>query len=164
MGWSTTAPGYSGSDGWSLHYAFRGPSGFELEAQWDGSQYVVAVTAKDSAKWWPGDYVYSWFVLKGDDRKTLGKGQLKILEDLSTSTATDVRSHAKRMLDAIEATLEKRATKDQQSYEVDGKKLERIPVDQLIKLQNIYKRAYRKEQEAAGLVPRRSMFIKPRLG
>jgi hypothetical protein len=46
-------------------------------------------------------------------RHQVGTGTLRILPDLSLAAAYDPRSWAKRMLDAVEAMLEARATTDQ---------------------------------------------------
>ncbi|EPP2530238.1 hypothetical protein ACUNME_003225 [Vibrio cholerae] len=158
--WSREAPGYPAEDGWSLHYALRGPAPIDLSTTGDGAVYQVSVSAADSAKWSAGDYVFSCFVVKGEDRQTLGTGRLTILPDLAATNPVDARSHAKRMLDAIEATLEKRATRDQQSYEIEGRRLDRIPIPELLKLRDRYRREHQRELEQAGLRPRRQSFIR----
>lgn len=158
--WSRDAPGFLAEDGWELRYALRGPAPIDLTATGEGTLYQVQVSAAASAQWAPGDYVFSCFVVNGDDRQTLGTGRLSIMPDLATSNPMDIRSHAKRMLDAIEATMEKRATKDQQSYEIEGRRLDRIPIQELMKLRDRYRREYNRELERAGLRPRRSSMIR----
>ena len=163
VSWSRTASGCSAADGWVVHYALRGPSQIDLQADGNGEVFTVTVGASVSAGWLAGDYVFSCFAKRGaDERKTLATGRVTILPDFA-STNPDARSHAKRMLDAIEATLEKRATKDQMSYQVDGLAISRIPIPDLIQLRNKYRREYRREQEAAGVVAPRQQTIKVRM-
>ncbi|RXU06991.1 hypothetical protein B1F68_10525, partial [Pseudomonas syringae] len=70
----------------------------------------------------------------------VAKGFVKVLADLQSAGFVDGRSHAERMLDLIEAALEKRIPKDQQSYEIDGMRLDRIPIERLEALRTRYRR------------------------
>ena len=66
-----------------------------------------------------------------------------------TSTAAfDDRTHARTVLDAIEAVIESRATKDQERYSIAGRELWRTPIPTLLKLRQHYK-AEVAAQEAA---------------
>ena len=47
--------------------------------------------------------------------------------------------HVRRVIDAIEAVIERRATKDQKSYSIDGRSLERTPIDELLLLRDRYR-------------------------
>jgi hypothetical protein len=55
------------------------------------------------------------------------------------------------MLEAINALLEGRATKDQQSYRIGDRELTRIPVPELLKLRDYYKAEAQRETNAAAL-------------
>lgn len=154
---------YSGDAGWELRCILRGPQAIDIESEWVGQQHLFKASAIESGGWPAGEYACKFVAVNGADRKTLPAVPVKILADLASAGNFDVRSHVKRMLDAIEATLEKRATKDQQSYEVEGKRLDRIPINDLLSLQSKYTRLYRQELEAAGLKPRRRRYIKPGL-
>ncbi|MAY42392.1 MULTISPECIES: hypothetical protein [unclassified Neptuniibacter] len=162
VSWSRTASGYSSADGWVLGYALRGASEIDLEASGEAEVFTVSVGASKSAAWTSGEYIYSCFVKRGDERITLATGRLIVLPDL-VQGSHDSQSHAKKMLQAIQATLEKRATKDQQAYQIDGMQIERIPIPELIKLRDRYRREYRREQEQAGIVPERQRLIKVRM-
>lgn len=70
----------------------------------------------------------------------------------------DQRGHAAATLAAINALLEGRATKDQKSYRIGDRELERIPVPELLQLRDYYQREARREEAAAALasgMPRR---------
>ena len=57
-------------------------------------------------------------------------------------------THATRVLAAIEAVLERRATKDQESYTIDGRSLSRTPISELLLLRNLYRREVQLEAQA----------------
>ena len=49
-----------------------------------------------------------------------------------------------KTIDAIEATLEGRAASDQQAYAIQGRRVDRIPVPELIQLHEYYSTLYQK--------------------
>ena len=65
------------------------------------------------------------------------------------NTNADLRSHAKKVLDAIEAVIENRATVDQSSFSIAGRSLSRMSIDELLTLKNRYKAEYLKEIKEA---------------
>ncbi|MCH2039912.1 MAG: hypothetical protein MK185_04720 [Saccharospirillaceae bacterium] len=66
-------------------------------------------------------------------------------------------THNEKMLAAIQARLEKRVVADHESYSIDGKSLNRIPFEQLVKYEQVYAvRVAREQRKAAGKkAPRR---------
>jgi hypothetical protein len=60
-----------------------------------------------------------------------------------------LRSHAKIVLDSIEAVLENRATMDQSSMSIAGRSLSRTPLPDLMELRDRYKAEYLKEIKLA---------------
>ena len=55
-------------------------------------------------------------------------------------------SHAKTMLDAIEAVLEGRITSDIEQYQIAGRQITKIPIRELKDLRQEYLSEYKKEQ------------------
>ncbi len=55
-------------------------------------------------------------------------------------------THARRMLNAIEAALEGRASKDTESYTIEGRSLSRTPIPDLLRLRAIYRREVAAEE------------------
>ena len=64
---------------------------------------------------------------------------------LGADTA-DPRSHAKITLEAVEAVIEGRATKDQENYSIAGRSLSRTPVADLLSLRDYYRTEFLREQ------------------
>lgn len=147
IAWSRDVPAHPASAGWSLRYVLSGPARYELEAISAGS-YLVEVSATDSATWLPGVYRWVALAVRGEgERQTVATGLLEISPNLETSDPVDARGHALRMLNMIEAALEKRIPKDQQSYEIDGMRLDRIPIERLEALRSKYRREIQREKD-----------------
>ena len=75
-------------------------------------------------------------------------GFLEVIDNYATTTS-DIRSHAKVVLDAIEAVIENRATIDQQSMSIAGRSLSRMSIDDLLNFRNQYKNEYLRELKKA---------------
>ena len=73
-------------------------------------------------------------------------GQLTIAADLvSVDAGFEARGHAQRVLASIEAVIEGRATKDQESYAINGRSLVRTSIADLLLLRDRYKREIARE-------------------
>lgn len=134
---------------WTLTYRFKKASGgFEVVAAADGLSHAVTVTAATSAGYASGDYTWQAQVASGTTKYTVDSGTLKVLPSLFATAATvasDQRTHAKKVLDAIEAVIEGRASLDQQEYQIGGRMLKRTPITDLLKMRNFYKGEYQAE-------------------
>lgn len=137
--WSRAVPDRPASAGWGLRYVLSGPDRHTFDAL-ATMPYQVSLTAEQTASWPPGLYRWVALAFRGDQRLTVASGELEVGANLETSDPVDARSHAQRMLALIEAALEKRIPKDQQSYEIDGLRLDRIPVERLDALRTKYQR------------------------
>lgn len=97
----------------------------------------------DTAGKTPGPWSWSLRATNGAVTQTVGRGTLNILADPASA---DARSHAERMLDAIEARLEGRATKDVNSYAIAGRSLQHMSVDELMKWRSHYRAEVKNER------------------
>ncbi|WP_122761179.1 hypothetical protein, partial [Pseudomonas viridiflava] len=137
--WSRAVPDRPASAGWGLRYVLSGPDRHTVDAL-PTTPFQVEVSAQLSATWAPGLYRWVALAFRGDQRLTVAQGVLEVGANLETADPVDARSHAQRMLTMIEAALEKRIPKDQQSYEIDGMRLDRIPIERLDALRTKYQR------------------------
>lgn len=147
--WSRIVPAYTSDLGWALHYVLNGPERYEIAAT-GGAAYGVRLSAADTAGWAPGLYRWVAMVVKDDQRVTVDTGTIQIEPNWETASPVDVRTHAARMVALIEAALEKRIPKDQQSYEIDGQRLDRIPVERLRELRMQYQRELGSQRRPGG--------------
>lgn len=102
------------SDVWTLTYHFRSASAyFDVVAVPDGTAHLVTVSAAVTTTYAPGGY--DWYLLadNGSDRHEIGQGRVEVLPDVTTGAALDGRVWARKALEAVEAVLLNRATKDQ---------------------------------------------------
>ncbi len=151
--------------GWTLKYSFRGPGpGLDISATPDanGTDYDVTLSMVQTAEfvpannaWLNGKAVWNWssYVVSNDDPSTerfnIAQGTLTVYQDLSAvaaNTTVDLRSHVKKVLDALEATLEGKATKDQMSYSIAGRTLSRMQPKELIDWRDHYHALYVEER------------------
>lgn len=114
----------------------------------DGDSFVVTVTAAETAAWAIGDYWYQIYMSTTTTRNTVEEGSVTFEQSFSDVTGViDNRSYVKKVLDAIQAVIEGRASKDQESYSIAGRSLARTPLEDLIKMEDEYRKRYNTEQQ-----------------
>jgi len=133
---------------WVLHYAmFNKDANQSFDAIADGANHKVQLTKTATATWAAGRYDWASYVTSGAERVTVSTGVFIIVADPSSGTPFDGRSHARKMVDAIEATLEGTATKEQLDIlkgQYGDRAIERDP-DLLRKLRKEYRREIKDE-------------------
>jgi len=145
---------------YSLKYSARlenaGSTEIEITASESGSDYIVEVGQATTAAYTAGVYHWQAYIIRSTDseRITVDSGTWEVKANRDAAT-TDPRGHVKKVLDAIEATIEGRASKDQEKYAIQGRELWRTPVADLILLRDKYRAEYvretRNERIANGL-------------
>lgn len=166
ISWQIALPDYPVTAGWTLKYNAVGAAGqFALDSSAAGADHAVAAAKGTTAAYPVGNYTVTKYVESATERVTLGNFPLQVLPDLAAKTAAfDNRSHAKRVLDAIEAVLEGTASSDQQEFTIDGTTLKRKTVADLLKLRQFYKNEYDREVSAAriqqGLGPGNKVLVR----
>lgn len=111
LNWERSLEDYLASEGYTLHYAlFNAAASFAIDSTADGDKHVISVDSATTAAWAAGRYDWVAYITgPGGIKKTLFDGSIKITPDL-TAAPYDGRSHAQKMLEAIEACLEERGT------------------------------------------------------
>lgn len=144
---------------WTLKYRFKNAAGgFEIPAAADGSGgFSVSVDKAATGGYAAGTYSWQGEVDNGTERYTLERGgTLKVIADFfsgSASAAYDDRSHARKMLEAIEAALEGTATSGQIAmieYQI-GTRGQKFDHAKLVELRQKYLNEVRGEEAAAAL-------------
>lgn len=138
---------------YSLTYKARlengGSTVISITASESGDDYIVEVGASTSAAWTVGVYHWQAYITRTSDseRITIDSGTFEVKADRATAT-TDPRTHAKITLDAVEAVIEGRASKDQAAYSIGGRSLSRTPLADLLVLRSTYKAEVQREERA----------------
>lgn len=137
------------ADCWTLAVLLRGATSIDLSAVADGRQHHISVDAATTAGWPAGDYWYSARVTDGAAVIEIDEGTVSIKPDLATmADGFDGRSHIRKVLAAVEAVIEGRATLDQERYRINNRELFRTPIAELIKLRSQYRADLRQEEAA----------------
>lgn len=135
---------------WSLEILLRGPQAIDLVGAADDTQHRFTVAASVTATWAAGDYWFSVRASQGTEVQLIDEGQITIRPDLAQiAGAYDGRSHVEKVLTAIEAVIEGRATIDQQSYQINNRSLARTPIADLLLLRTKYRDELRRANMAA---------------
>jgi len=132
---------YPASKGWSLQYTINGPYTANAMATANGDNYALSIPSSTTSNWPAGDYFFSILVRLNNERHTLAQGPLKILPNLASGALVDARSHNRKMLDAIRAFQEKKATGEQMDILKSafmGRSVERISTADLLSLEQQY--------------------------
>jgi hypothetical protein len=163
--WLWASPAYPPSGGWNSSWRVIGTGiALDIAASAEGAAFRVTASAATTAALTVAArgvacQLYGW-VSRSGERFAIHEGALLVLPNPATATG-DLRGHAARTLAAIEALLEGRATKDQQSYRIGDRELARIPIEELMTLRDYYRAEARREADAAALAsgqPRRRMI------
>lgn len=148
-------PDYPADQGWEITYTLIGSSENQtFTSTPDGPDHLVSLASSDTTNWPAGDYHWVAQIGDGTDRYTLGEGRITIKADPASITAgTDLRSHAEKMLEAIESVIEGRASQAAEEMSFEGRSIKFIPITELVPLRDRYRRMVEQERIAAGLAP-----------
>lgn len=151
---------------WTLSYVFRSSSAsFNFAAATSGSGFLVTRTVLQTTDIAAGTYSWAARVSDGTNTVEVGRGTLVVLPSLADG---DPRSHARKVLDAIEAVIEGRAARSDLAYEiaVNGsmRRLQNVPHADLVALRSKYRAEVKTEEEQAriarGLPGRRRVLTR----
>ena len=141
--WRRSFSTFRASAGWSLSYSIRGIPGAaaDVVSAALGDDHEMTVAAATTRDWKDGKYSmqgYATLAATGE-RHCIFNGYLFVQPNLALLPAEqDLRSHAQKCVDAIEAVLEGRATSDILESDIEGTKLNRIPVKDLMLFRDRY--------------------------
>ena len=146
--WTKTFADYPASAGWVLAYTgVNKTSRITFNATAQGDDYLVNVSAATTATWAAGAYDFRGVVTKTGEVYTVST--CRIIVNPLFSAAIDASSRARRTLEAVEATLEGRATSATAEYEIAGRKLKYIPIPELLQLRSTLRQDVAREDAAA---------------
>lgn len=147
-------PDYSADD-YTLKIFLRGNqagASLDITATASGTSFAVSVPAATTSPLPAGTYEWQVVVYDASNNPLeLGRGSLDILASLSAQTApVDDRSQNKRILDAIRANIEGRASRVEQEYQVGGRHLRLMSIDDLLNLEGVFAARVRREAIESG--------------
>lgn len=157
---------------WTLKYVLQSQSPaakITLTATNSGTAFLISVTPATTAAYSAshrsnGLSGYAWQLIvtktSSGERRTLLAGTFDVGPDFSVASAGyDFRSHVRKAIDALESTIEGRATADQLSYTIGRQQLSKMTPEQLHMWRDKYRAYYFEEQnrerEARGQTSKR---------
>jgi hypothetical protein len=161
LSWTKSLSDYPADQGWTLAYTLiNAASKITINASASGADFLVSVAATLTAAYTAGAYQWMARVTKATEIYTVGQGTIEILPNLAAATTYDFRSHAKTMLEAIEAAFEGKASSTQLEMEINGRRIKSFSPSEMIQWRSFYKAEVAKEAQAetlarTGVNPRR---------
>jgi hypothetical protein len=152
-------PDYPADEGWTLRYrlvpSFTSPAQAPIEltaSAYETTRYRVQETAANTANWKAGWYTWARWAQKSGVRVSLGSGRLEVLPDPAQMAAgVDTRSHVRRVLDALEAVIERKATHDHLNVTIAGKAIGRMTPGEILTWRDKYRAELRREEAGENL-------------
>jgi hypothetical protein len=158
LDFTVEVPDYPASDGWTLKYRLtprftspvQAPIPLEATANADGERYDIEAGPGTTAAWEAGAYTWARWVEKAGARQTLDEsGQLEVKADPAlTAQGYDARSHARKMLDAINAAMEAFSIGVKQ-YTIGSRSMTKQDIPELLTLRDRYRAEVANEEAAA---------------
>lgn len=153
--WSVSFSNYPSSI-WSLKYRLVNQSGaLTVTATPNSNAYSLTITADQSATLSAGVYQCLAWVEKGAggsyERYSVFNGSVTITANYATSNASDTRSWARKALDAVEAVIAGRATKEYESMTIGGRTITMMSPAELMTWRSRLKYEVRMEEQAERL-------------
>lgn len=148
--WTRIVPDRSPADGWAIGYSVvNATAAYSFGGTASGDGFLISVPAATTAAWAPGNYRLTEYVTKGAERYTLGTTPLRVLANLAGAVAgIDARSHARKVLDAIQTWLETRAP-IAGTVRLGDREVQNYPIAELLALRDRYRREVANEEALA---------------
>jgi hypothetical protein len=135
---------------WAVTYYFeKADKKFDAMASADGSSHAVSIAAATSTEYPPGRYRWFARAVAGAIVETIEdeEGWLEVLPNPAATGTRDPRSWARRALDAVEATIEGRASSGQLAFSIKDRNVSSFTLTELMDLRKHLKGEVRSEEQ-----------------
>lgn len=147
--WKRLNGAYYPAAGWSIEVTLRNAGAVHtFQSAPSGLSHIITITPAQSISLEAGNWSLLETYTNNTDRFTGAQNTIKILPSLTLPA--DNRTHAKKVLDAIEAVIEGRATSSTAEMSIAGRTLKSIPSSELLNLHSHYSNLVFMEERAAG--------------
>lgn len=144
--WNVRLPEFPPSEGWSVVFSFGGQDNnqdVQAAVSPNGLHYEVRQGPAFSEDLSPGPRIVAGYATKGTEgqpdheRFRFYTGTVRVHANLDQ--VDQQLPFARRALQAIEAAMEGRLTKDLESFQIAGRTINKIPIAELRKLRGFYR-------------------------
>lgn len=147
--WTRDLPEYPRPT-WTATYYFENKAKtFNVAGSGSGSVHSFSIAAATTVGFPAGRYFYRLRVSDGTTVQTIEEGFSEVAFDPAAPGTRDTRTWARRTLEALEATIEGRATSDQLSMSIAGRSLSRLQPAELMDWRDRLREEVRAEDQAA---------------
>lgn len=139
-----TLEGYADqvASGYAPSLILGGASSLTVVGSVVGNDIVFTIPATSTAAFTTGQYWYQIVSINSAARTFIAEGSVLVQGTITGTGTFDGRSVAQKILAAIDATILKKATADQQSYVIQSgsgsRSLSRIPLPELKEIRAVY--------------------------
>lgn len=151
--WTTAVDGYPATDGWTLkYYLTPRVAGTQISlvaaTASDGTSYRVTASPATTAGYAAGKYDWRARVEKAGAEVTVDQGSSIIQAKVAGATVSDNRTHARKMLDQIEAALEAFSI-GVKSYAIGSRQMTKQDIPEILTMRDRYRTEVQNETAAA---------------
>lgn len=137
-------PEFPAGEGWTLAYTItNAANAYSVATTASGDDFAVSVAPATTAGWAAGDYQMTAIASKDGAKFRAATAFISLKPD--PTSAGDFRSHAKKVLDSVNAVIAGRATQDQEQLQIANRSLKRTPLADLLALRDKYQALYNAE-------------------
>lgn len=126
----------------------NGPSHLALQATADGDDFDFVLTSAQSAALSTGTYQLQFRAESGSSYYTRGIQTITVIAGGAQLAGYEARNHNRIVLDAINATIEGRATNAHSTLAIGGKQLSLLSMEELITAKLKYERFVENDEAA----------------
>ena len=146
---------------WTATAYFRGAGSLDVTATASGTTHQFRKDDAATAALAAGVYRYFIKVTDGTDTFTVDQGQVEVLPNAATATATQLQTHAEKALALVEALLEGRLVDGVEAAAIFGRSWEKTSMAELKKLRagylaEVVRQRYRGKLPSTEVVMRRA--------
>lgn len=168
LSFTTITPDYPATAGWSMSYKLiprTTGTVISITSTASGADHLLQASASTTAAWAAGSYTWVGYVLKGAERYTLESGSITIEADPGVVTGLDLRSSARKTLDAVNIAMESYGPKAYlHAYEITGRRQQFHTPGEFLAFRSKLMADVAREDNAArisaGLSPRNQMSVR----
>jgi hypothetical protein len=160
--WTRDLSDYPAST-WTLTYYFENKDkAFSIAGTPVGATHSFSIAAATTAAYPAGRYLYRVRAVNGSTIYTIEEGWVEVAPDPAAAGTRDTRTWARRVLEALEATIEGKASQDQLSMSINGRAISRLSPEELLTWRDSMRAEVRAEESA--LASGRGRTIRARFG
>ena len=149
---------YPTSDGWAYSLDLVGANTLHKMAVVDGTNFVLTLTATETAALSAGAYRYSERVTRGSEVYEVATGLIAVELNYATAANGAAQTAQEKLLAVVDALLAGRGVDCIESYQIAGRAVNKIPLQELRKWrQQLAVQVYR--QAGGGLVSNASFVF-----